>query len=66
MKFEYLATELRDGGEEGFDLQDELNKVGEDGWEFAAWVEDWRYSDGPGPHSRVAILKRAVQVGEKP
>ena len=59
MKWEYLCRSVREGGERCFDMTGELNALGEDGWEFCAWVYEWSRSEGPGPDSRVAMFKRA-------
>lgn len=65
MKWEYLTRSIRDGGNECYDMDAELNALGEEGWEFCSWVFEWSFSEGPAPHSRVALFKRRAE-SEKP
>ena len=62
MRIEYFVNELREGGEDPFDLQSELDQLALGGWEFCEWVEPtWNYSSGPGPNTRRAIFKKITR-----
>jgi hypothetical protein len=62
MKWEYLTVLLRNGGGDfQCSLSKEINVLGEDGWEFCAWVYEWQFSKGYGPDTREALFKRPAE-----
>lgn len=58
--FKYRVETIRSGGEEKLNLVDQMNRLGTDGWRFLEWIDEWDYSEGPGPHTRSALFIKQI------